>query len=200
MQPLTGLVVCGGQSSRMGTDKSMLNYHGQEQRYHLYQMLAPFCKTIFISCNLTQARSIKEDFAFITDDEKYIAIGPMAAVLTASDLHPNHSFLVIGCDYPFLQQADIAALVGNRLEERKAIAFYNQPAGIYEPLLCIYESNIILKLRHHYQQQQYSLQQVLKEANATKVFPKDINSIRSIDTREDHELALLQIKNHPPRV
>jgi molybdopterin-guanine dinucleotide biosynthesis protein A len=200
MQPLAGLVVCGGQSSRMGTDKSMLNYHGQEQRYHVYQMLAPFCKTIFISGNPAQATSIKEKFAFITDDEKYIAIGPMAAVLTASDLHPNHSFLVIGCDYPFLQQVDIATLVSNRSEESTAIACYNSTAGIYEPLLCIYESDIMAQLRDHYQQQQYSLQQVLKKVNATKVFPKDINSIRSIDTREDHEWALMQIKNHPPRV
>ncbi|MBK8495728.1 MAG: NTP transferase domain-containing protein [Chitinophagaceae bacterium] len=39
-----GLVLCGGNSSRMGTDKSMLQYYDKPQRYHVYDMLLPFVK------------------------------------------------------------------------------------------------------------------------------------------------------------
>ena len=50
--------MCGGKSSRMGTDKSRIIYHEKEQQYHVYEMLQLICEDVFISCN-------KEQQAFI---------------------------------------------------------------------------------------------------------------------------------------
>jgi len=36
---LNGLVLAGGKSTRMGTDKGLLNYHGQAQRYYLFNLM-----------------------------------------------------------------------------------------------------------------------------------------------------------------
>jgi hypothetical protein len=66
-----GLVVCGGNSSRMGSDKSMLIYYEKPQRYHVYQMLQPFCEKVFISCNEKQATAIEDGYNILADDPSF---------------------------------------------------------------------------------------------------------------------------------
>jgi nucleoside-triphosphatase THEP1 len=53
-KPITGLVLCGGQSVRMGSDKAFLEYHGKPQCYHLYDELQTIYNNVFISCNESQ--------------------------------------------------------------------------------------------------------------------------------------------------
>src|SRR4051812_45814849 len=73
-----GLVACGGSSSRMGTDKSMLIYNTKPQRYHVYEMLQPFCEKVFISCKKEQSATVADGYDILTDDPVYNNIGPMA--------------------------------------------------------------------------------------------------------------------------
>ena len=48
--PLYGLILAGGDSTRMGTDKSKISYHkGLTQKEHLLRALSPFCKKVIIS-------------------------------------------------------------------------------------------------------------------------------------------------------
>src|SRR5688500_16599101 len=110
MSTVYGLVVCGGKSTRMGTDKSMLNYYGEPQRYHLYNMLSKLCERVFISCNAEQAANIPDKYSVIIDDNQYGDIGPMVALLTALDKYPNVSFLAVGCDYPHLRIEELDRL------------------------------------------------------------------------------------------
>src|ERR1043165_6645961 len=102
MNKLTGLVVCGGQSSRMGTDKSMLNYHGKPQRYYLYEWLQQWCEEVYISCNADQAATIPGSYNTIADKDEWKDMGPMTGLLSVHTMLPGADMLVIGCDYPLL--------------------------------------------------------------------------------------------------
>ena len=194
MEQAHGLVVCGGQSTRMGRDKSLLDYHGIPQRYFLYRLLQPFCKKVFISCNTIQANNIVAGYEFITDHEKYANIGPMAAILSAFEAYPNDPFLVIGCDHPFIREEDIQQLLKGRDDGAAAVSFFNEEADVYEPLLSIYEKNMVVRLQENFHRQQYSLQSILKEVNSRKILPRNLSAIQSIDTFPDHLLAIEQIK------
>ena len=129
MKDTYGLVVCGGNSNRMGTDKSMLQYYKKPQRYHVYDMLLPLCEKVFISCNAQQANSIAEGYDFIKDAPAYNDIGPMAALLSAFTLHPHKNLLLIGCDYPFLKTAELERF--SLLCKEVPASFYNNKAVIY---------------------------------------------------------------------
>lgn len=180
---LYGLVVCGGRSSRMYTDKSMLTYYEKPQRYHVYEMLQPICEKVFISCNNEQANFIEAGYKFLPDNAAYQNIGPMAALLTAFDQFPGKDILFIGCDYPFLTAADLQDFSASYKNGQPA-AFYNEQEDLYEPLLACYPVQAVDTLKKMHVDGQYSLQQFLKNNHAIKYYPKQVISIQSIDTRE----------------
>ena len=181
---LYGLVVCGGNSSRMGTDKSMLIYHKKPQRYHLYEMLQPFCEKIFISCNEKQVNDMEQGYDILPDLHAYTNIGPMAALLTAFRQYPGNDLLVIGCDYPFLTSNDLYSFLPCCNGETSA-AFYNENEDIYEPLIAYYHRNAMKRLSDMHLKGQYSLQQFLKNEHATKFYPGNKKSIIGVNTMED---------------
>lgn len=179
-----GLVVCGGNSSRMGTDKSLLQYHDKPQRYHVYEMLLPFCEKVFISCNEMQWNNIEDGYSFLKDDAAYSNIGPIAALLTAFKQFPEKNILLIGCDYPFLTSTELQQFLMHCTGENNAVAFYNDQEELYEPLLAWYPYQLFDKLKKIHEANQFSLQHFLRDNDAAKFYPADKNSITSIDTKE----------------
>lgn len=183
-----GLVVCGGQSSRMGTDKSLLLYHDKPQRYHQYDMLQPFCENVYISCNKEQAMNMEPGYDLLPDHPSYSNIGPMAALLSAFKEFPQKNILFIGCDYPFLNAVDLRLFAGY-CHTDTAISFYNEKENIYEPLLAWYPCSSAGVLKNMEKAGEYSLQHFLKASGAVKFAPVNKRSMTSIDTHEDFILV-----------
>lgn len=180
-----GLVICGGNSTRMGSDKSTLTYYDKPQRYHLYEMLGNICDKVFISCNSTQANDIGKEYQTLVDLPCYDNIGPMAALLTAFDKYPGNNFLAVGCDYPLLTENDLKKFLKLRNEKTIAAAFYNDEEKLYEPLITLYSFKSAALLIEQFRNKQYSLQYFLETINAEKHYPADLNMIKSIDTPEE---------------
>ena len=189
-----GLVVCGGNSNRMSTDKSMLTYFEKPQRYHVYEMLQPFCEKVFISCNEEQTNTIEDDYNILTDDPSFKNIGPMAALLTAFAKFTNKNILFIGCDYPFLTIIDLQHFLSYCKQEKRTAAFYNEQEDVYEPLLAWYSYPAFDTLKKMHEAKQYSLRHFLKDSHALKYNPANKNSFTSIDTAEEYIKAVNQFK------
>lgn len=200
-----GLVVCGGKSTRMGRDKSLLIYHQKPQRYDVYERLEEFCESTFISCNLTQVSGMDKDYQILVDLPAFAGaasagkpasgIGPMAALLTAFSHHPQHDFLVMGCDYPFVTEKDIHKFLAECEHETRAAAFYNEKQDLYEPLLGWYSHRTAGALMKLFEQNEYSLQYFLQTTGAGKYYSK-AEAMNSVDTPESmvSAQALLQTK------
>ena len=135
--PLNGLVLAGGQSTRMHSDKGLLNYHGHDQRTHVYQLLRSLCTETFVSCNATQANKMNGTLPYLED--RFLNLGPKGGILTALQHSPNAAWLTVACDLPLLSAATLQYLVQHRDFTKMATAFYD-PEGIFpEPLLTIWE-------------------------------------------------------------
>lgn len=186
---LYGLVICGGQSSRMGTDKSLIDYHGKPQRYYVYEMLEWICDKVFISCNTTQKESITEPYKALSDLPQYENIGPMAGLLTAFNYYPDRDFLVVGCDYPYITTKDLKEFTRSVNQEKIASAFYNHEHGMYEPLLALYSQKSKNEILRMYDKSEFSLQHFLTENEAGKYQPARPKNLMSVDTPEDYQIA-----------
>ena len=184
---LFGLVVCGGQSSRMGKDKSLLDYHGRPQRYYMYTMLATLCDETFISCNADQAPTIDKQYKMIVDAPIYAGHGPMAGLLSAFDLYSGADWLIAGCDYPYLTRHALNAFIKSIDTKKTAAAFYHAKDKVYEPMLAWYSYPASDELKKMFAGKEYSLQHFLRKTGAGKYIPADIRAMHSVDTMEEYQ-------------
>ena len=86
----------------------------------------------------------------------------MGGLLSAFEKYPDVSFLVVGCDYPFVQIADLQKLVDASRNANLAITYYNEKEQIREPLLGVYKPDCHELLLKQFEQQNYSLNHFLK--------------------------------------
>ncbi|PSK88812.1 molybdenum cofactor guanylyltransferase [Taibaiella chishuiensis] len=185
---ITGIVVCGGQSSRMGTGKYLLDYHGRPQALYLYDMLQGLCSEVWLSVNAEQVARLPAGFPLLPDLPAYEQAGPMAALLTAADLLPGHNFLFVGCDYPFLRRSELERFL-LYLSPGRPAAFYNEAAGVYEPLLAYYPATCAQAAGLGFAQGRASLQALLRAEKADPYLPADLNCLSGADTPEQYEAA-----------
>ena len=190
-----GLVACGGKSSRMGRDKAFINYHGIPQSLAVYRMLDKICEKTFVCCAVTQASQINTGCNLLTDDERFAESGPAAALLTATNNFPEKNFLLLGCDYPMLNDQVLSEFTSGINDDTFAAAFFNQDAEKYEPLIAYYSSAAAQLFLNGFPYKSKSLQHFLQEHNAVKYIPADAAVIKSIDTPEEASQVIRQAGN-----
>ena len=177
-----GIIVCGGESLRMGSDKSLITYHKEPQRYHLYNLLKAKCDATFISLNRNQKELTDH---VIVDDPQYENHGPISGLLSVAKKVNANSYAFIGCDYPFLKAEHIDQLLNANNDSLDAVCFSanDQP----EPLLAIYNRKVIEKLLIHFQKEEYSLSGFLKKEKV--LFLEKNMALISIDTPEQFQAS-----------
>ncbi|MFN0175262.1 MAG: NTP transferase domain-containing protein [Saprospiraceae bacterium] len=192
---MNGLVLAGGQSSRMGQPKSLLQYHRKPQYQHVAGMLSSFCERVFISCRPEQ-QSLFEGIETILDSNSYGDIGPLNGVLSAfsvaqlsesSKLSESliPAWFIIGCDYPFLEKSDLEQLVEARNPDCLATVFVNPDTQFPEPLLGIYEAAAGPLLQAWLQMGNESLRRFLEKHEVQMVIPQHPACLKSVDTPEE---------------
>lgn len=183
---LYGLVICGGESTRMGTDKSLLVYYQKPQYEHVADLLTPLCERVILCCNAEQYKTFRTSYPKLRDLAHFAGAGPMSGLLSAFETFPGNDFLVVGCDYPYLTTDELANFLHDTDKDLPAAAFYNQQA-FYEPLLAWYSRNAGSALLNAFENGSRSLQRFLQTANAGKYRPKSETSLLSVDTPEDYQ-------------
>jgi molybdopterin-guanine dinucleotide biosynthesis protein A len=139
--PLNGLVLAGGQSRRMGTDKASLRY-GDDPRpqwKRMAQLLKEICPDVFVSIRPGQQLEdfdSAEGFPILTDPP--VSKGPLTGFLQAFEAAPGHAWLVVACDLPLLGLSTLQHLVANR-DNADAVAYRSAHDGLPEPMCAVYE-------------------------------------------------------------
>jgi molybdopterin-guanine dinucleotide biosynthesis protein A len=185
-----GLIACGGESSRMGKDKSLLQYHDLPQITHTKDCIDPYCDQVFVSIRETQSENHPDLSSYLIDLPEYGHSGPIAALLTAFHYFPNHNFVLIGCDYPLLDKNDLKDFF-KFISKHPAypIAFYN-PEGFYEPLLAYYPASCAPILLQNHEAGMNSLQRFLITQKAIPFTPKNLKSMLSVDTALQYDQVI----------
>jgi len=142
---LNGLVLTGGKSTRMGSDKALLYYLDKPHGEVVMEMLKPYCENVFLSSR--QGQWVNGEFSSCPQIyDRFLDFGPMGGVLSAMKAHPDNAWLVVACDLPHLEPSTLEVLIQNRNPYRFATAFRSQINDLPEPLCAIYEPKSYLRL------------------------------------------------------
>lgn len=144
--PVWGLVLAGGESRRMGSDKALLKRDGRTQLARSVDLLNRHVERTFISTRADQVdEPERRQFQQIVD--RHSGIGPMAGILSALEQQQDVSWLVLACDLPNVDDRTIAFLLQNRATDKPFTAFRSSYDELPEPLCAIYrpESRAIVE-------------------------------------------------------
>ena len=188
-----GLVLAGGKSTRMGTDKGKIIYHNRPHREHIYKMLESLCDKVFMSLRVDQVENVNSNFNFIIDQNEYR--GPFNGILSAHAKYPNHAWLIVATDLPLLKKSDIVTLIESRNPNKIATAFATKESKLPEPLVAIWEPSALKKSSEYLAQGKGTCpRKFLINSDIELVYPENDEVLMNANTLEDLQLAKAKLQ------
>ncbi len=176
-----GLVLTGGQSRRMGKDKSLLVYQGKPQREYLFDLLSSVCSKVFTSCRTDQ--EVPPELNPIFDQFDFP--GPINGILSAFQTSPDVSWLILAVDMPFIDDTALDFLGKNRDKNKVATCFLNMREKFPEPLLTLWEPSAYPLLLNFANSGNISPRAFLEQADIKAIPPPNEKILLNINYPKD---------------
>ena len=184
MENFTGIILAGGKSQRMGTDKGLLPLKGKPFVSHIYEALKPIVgdNIVVVSSNADY------DALGYTRIEDLIADkGPVGGLYTALKQSKTKFNLVLSVDVP-LVSTDLLQWLVDKHED----SFMMSQLQVQEktsPLIGVYDRSMRILLGEHLAGNQLKLRGVIAEVNhqTLQVPEKWSAQVQNINTDEDYK-------------
>lgn len=198
---LYGLVLAGGASKRMGTDKAALSYLGKTQLQRAYELLQSHTAHTFVSVRPDQHREpTRAALPQIVDAESHAGLGPIAGLATAQAQHPNVAWLVLACDLPFVNEASLRFLIQHRDPGRLATAFRSAHDGLPEPLCAIWEPASRDSVAHYIAIGKQCPRKLLINSDVALLDQPDPRALDNVNTPDEYRSAQQTLERAPIKV
>jgi molybdopterin-guanine dinucleotide biosynthesis protein A len=161
---LTGVVLAGGASRRMGRDKALLEFGGEPLAARIARRLSAICQEVLIASG-DGHRLARLGYREVADARE--GCGPLAGIVAGLEAARSPLAAVVAVDMPAADPAVFLALAARW--DGAAPAVVAQVAGRVEPLHGIYARSATAALRSRLASGQRSVHRVLAELRATVV-------------------------------
>lgn len=197
---IAGIILAGGASKRMGKNKALLPWQGNNLLDHLINVMRPYCKPIVVSAAFqNEISSVHNDIVVIHDSSAFP--GPLFGIQAAlKEIPQDMPVFITGCDYPFIRGEIIQFLLA-KLAEHDAVIFQamQQP----QPLPGLYHSRVRSTVdRIITSSAKKSLQALLDDLSVRfvcdeerRLIDADDRLLMNVNTQADYEQALQLIQN-----
>jgi molybdenum cofactor guanylyltransferase len=139
-----GIILCGGQSSRMGSDKGLLKLEANTWAQTAIDKMSALTIPVKISVNSQQYPDYEALFPntdLITDKTTLSIKGPLLGVLSSHLQFPREDLFVLACDMPLMESSLLHTLFKNYQQEPSFSAYVFTNEGEAEPLCGIYKAS-----------------------------------------------------------
>jgi len=186
-----GLVLAGGQSRRMGSDKALLQRGGKSQLAYLHELVAAVTSKTFVSTRVDQQdEPQRAQYSQIVD--RYENIGPAAGILSAMDTCPDVDWLVVACDLPNIERGTLDFLLSKRDRGNPFVAFKSSHDGLPEPLCALYLEGAADIVRGFVDEGSVCPRKMLIRSNTLLLEQPDPAALDNINTPDDLQGSVLE--------
>jgi molybdopterin-guanine dinucleotide biosynthesis protein A len=193
--PVYGLILAGGSSSRMHRDKAALPYQGKSQLDRIFDLAARHVSPVFVSVRADQtADPARAQRPMIVDS--VAGEGPTVGIRSALAAHPHAAWLVLACDLPFVSDAVLSRLLGERDPQSLATAYRSAHDGLPEPLCALWEPAAAAALAFYQAGGGHCPRKFLVRHAARLLEPLDARALDNVNTPEEYAQALAALEPH----
>jgi molybdopterin-guanine dinucleotide biosynthesis protein A len=205
-QIIKGLILIGGKSTRMGTDKSELNYHGKPQKEFVRDLLVnegieTFYSVKPFNCTSTPpsagAQGDKKKLSVVSSEieksqptqeipDMFENLGPFGGICSAFQKDPNSAWFVLATDLPFVDKRLVKLLLKKRNPTKVATTVKGKRKQFPEPLVTIFEPKAYPIFLHYLAEGNASPRDILIHSDVEIVEVEDA-LIRNVNTPEEYE-------------
>ena len=186
-----GLVLAGGESRRMGTDKALLVNEGQSQLARTMSVVEDVTERAFVSSRKQQSEEAERaKFDQILD--RYDGMGPVAGILSAMDTYPDVDWLVVACDLPNVSTTTLTELLSQRGAAKPFIAYRSVHNGLPEPLCAIYCEGSGAIVRNFAEQGVRCPRKIMINSDTQLLDQAQHDALDNINTPDDLERSTLK--------
>lgn len=168
---MTGVILAGGENSRMGSHKAFLSVNGKpliERILAVHGSLFP--RTIIVTRSPDRFRSYPVEIA---EDASPVR-GPLTGIYTAMLRSPDDRFFVNACDMPFLDPRLIAYLCDRAGDHDALVPRVN---GYPEPLHAVYHRRILPVIEELLRNGERRIQRLFDHVQVIYTTEEEIGSI-----------------------
>ena len=181
---ITGLILAGGQGSRLGgVDKGLQLFDGQPLARHALQRLAPQVDRVMISANRNLEVYRQMGVPVWPDPPELVSYqGPLAGVLAGLQ-HCDTPYLVtVPCDCPRFASDLVQRLSASIGDAELAIA--HTPEGL-EPAFCLMQGSVLASLEHYLRSGERKIERWTGQLRRVEVSFDDPAGFFNINTPQD---------------
>ncbi len=178
---VTGIILAGGQSTRIGRDKALLEFGGMRLISRSISIIAPLCDEILISTNNPDLTYL--GYPLLNDEHR--GIGPIAGLHAALRYSQTEHNIVIPCDTPLVTVDVFERIFAVVSAAHPPACVAGTEDGFIEPLIGCYHRAALPALEEQIQRQDYKLHNALTRMGAAVEIFRDSRIFRNINTKAD---------------
>lgn len=133
---VTGIILAGGKSLRMGQEKGLVELNAKPLIHYAIEAFQPLCQHILISTN-------SDAYAYLSFPkikDKFPDSGPMGGIFSCLAESITERNLVLSCDMPFINTAFLEVLLQSSKENDIVVPWHEE--NHYEPMCAYYHKNM----------------------------------------------------------
>ena len=146
---MLGVILCGGQSSRMGEDKGLYRFKGEAWAQLAFKKVSGLDLKTVLSINSNQLQDYNSIFLndeLIPDHPGLNIAGPLLGIISVHRRFPVEDFLVLACDLPNMK-SDVLGELLNQYKNNDGDEVITFKVGEQiEPLCSIYTAKGLAKI------------------------------------------------------
>ena len=153
---LLGVILSGGKSSRMGTDKGLLEYQGKPMVEYSIELLKSYCDELVISTNSLDYL----EFGYQTIPDLIPDIGPIGGMFSVMTMLKADYYFFVSCDIPHSNNKLVSELLMHKGKAKAVVPRHSE--GKIEPLYGVYSYEVLAIVKNQIEKENYKLMNLLE--------------------------------------
>lgn len=184
---ITGIILAGGKSSRMGSDKGFLSLKGSLFMEYIIAALNPLVQNIIIVSN----NSNYDEFGLERVNDLIKDSGPIGGLYTGLYHSKTDYNMVLSCDVPLIKTFVLEQLIANKRDSYEVVQLRSNNRTI--PLIALYQKQCMEKCLELLEMGEKRLRVAVDQFNTKTISidPEWEEYVKNINTIEQ----LIEIQN-----